>query len=261
MKILFLNIWGGEKLSAVTEFLSEVSADVLCLQEVFFSEDTHRFIEGRTGKQLHTNLFEEVQTVLPSHRGLFVGGEKGYIYEGAVDHHQEFGLASFVRSDFSILDHGEVQITDVPGKHGYFRNLQYIKLKTKKTPLLICNLHGLHIHHDKTDTPERISQSKNILNFLDQYQEKSEEELHIVLGGDFNLRKETRSLKMIASYGFRNLIEEYEIPTTRSDLYDRKEESPFADYCFVSPEIQVNDFKVPNINISDHLPLILDIAI
>ena len=34
-----------------------------------------------------------------------------------------------------------------------------------------------------------------------------------------------------------------------------------VDYVFVSPEVKVIDFSVPNIEISDHLPLILDFEV
>lgn len=34
-----------------------------------------------------------------------------------------------------------------------------------------------------------------------------------------------------------------------------------ADYCFVFPEVKIKSFEVPNIEIFDHLPLILDFEI
>ena len=53
------------------------------------------------------------------------------------------------------------------------------------------------------------------------------------------------------------------IPTTRSRLnpyFGTPQEQPHADYAFVSPELQVADFMVPDVQISDHLPMILDLT-
>jgi endonuclease/exonuclease/phosphatase family metal-dependent hydrolase len=55
--------------------------------------------------------------------------------------------------------------------------------------------------------------------------------------------------------GMRNLIREYKITSTRTSFYPKTEK--FADYFFVSPEVQVNDFQVLPDEVSDHAPLLL----
>ena len=69
------------------------------------------------------------------------------------------------------------------------------------------------------------------------------------------------------------LILENKIKTTRNfhawrqakemvaDGYRFYGEQKFADYVFVSKDVKVKNFEVPNIEISDHLPLILDFEI
>lgn len=60
--------------------------------------------------------------------------------------------------------------------------------------------------------------------------------------------------------GMINLIKEYKIPTTRNKLAVRYDQiiDKFADYIIVSSGVKVLDFQVPNIEISDHLPMILE---
>ncbi len=53
----------------------------------------------------------------------------------------------------------------------------------------------------------------------------------------------------------RNLVKEYRVTSTRSQLY--KKPDKFADYILVSPEVIVEDFKVLEEEMSDHLPLLL----
>ena len=75
----------------------------------------------------------------------------------------------------------------------------------------------------------------------------------------------TKSIKMIKEAGYKNLIKDFGIKTTRNklawDQFPDEEKQNFADYVFVSPEIKVRKFSVPNLEISDHLPLILDFEI
>jgi endonuclease/exonuclease/phosphatase family metal-dependent hydrolase len=83
-----------------------------------------------------------------------------------------------------------------------------------------------------------------------------------VLIGDFNLLPETESVRLLEA-GLSNLVIERAIPSTRSRLnpyYGTPQEQPHADYAFISPGLRVTGFEVPDVAISDHLPLILDLA-
>ncbi len=61
---------------------------------------------------------------------------------------------------------------------------------------------------------------------------------------------------MIEDLPTRNLIKEYSVQSTRSSYY--KKELRFADYMFVSPEVNITDFKVLPDEVSDHLAMYLD---
>jgi endonuclease/exonuclease/phosphatase family metal-dependent hydrolase len=53
-----------------------------------------------------------------------------------------------------------------------------------------------------------------------------------ILCGDFNLRPETKSMARVKA-GMRDLIDEFNITSTRTALYDKPER--YADYIFTSP--------------------------
>ena len=55
---------------------------------------------------------------------------------------------------------------------------------------------------------------------------------------------------------YRDLIKEYKITSTRSALYEN--ELRYSDFAFIDKDITVNNFSVPNVTVSDHLPLLLD---
>ncbi len=132
--------------------------------------------------------------------------------------------------------------------------------------VLLCNVHGVSQPGDKMDNSERILQSKSIIDFALQ------EKKPCIIGGDFNLGNTTKSVQLFEESAFVNLIKKYKITTTRTKkawqtASDNRETNGywgkqlFADYVFVSPEIKVNGFEVVDIEISDHLPLILDFEV
>lgn len=131
------------------------------------------------------------------------------------------------------------------------RNLQYAVINKNQTDYTLAHFHGLWNRDRKTDTPERLEQSKKVKEFLDTTKGKK------ILCGDFNLSPETRSLEMLKEK-LINLIKTNGITTTRSSFY--KKPDKFADYTLVSPDIKVKGFYVPEIEVSDHLPMILDFS-
>ena len=110
--------------------------------------------------------------------------------------------------------------------------------------LQIINIHGCW-NKDKKDDDRTIFQMEKILSHI-RYDIPS-----IVVGGIEKLSKE-----MI------NLIEKYNIKSTRPKFDDGLDKGNLVcDYIFVNDKVKVNDFRVIDTNISDHLPLILDFSI
>ena len=86
-----------------------------------------------------------------------------------------------------------------------------------------------------------------------------------ILCGDFNLFPDTKSIAVLKQV-MKSLTDEFGIETTRSRLHFENfkgEAIPdtISDYMFVSPEVRVDSFSVPDIEISDHLPLVLDFSL
>ncbi len=79
-----------------------------------------------------------------------------------------------------------------------------------------------------------------------------------MLCGDFNLLPDSESLLMVERIGLRNLIREYGITSTRTSLYPK--DGRYADYAFISEGIQLKSFKVLPDEVSDHAPLLIEIA-
>lgn len=242
MKIISLNIWGGRISTKMLDFFRNCSdVDIFILQEVFHNATDITAWHPTDRRE----IFKEISEVLVDYNGYFAPVESN-----------EWGLALFVKKQVVVEEVGDIFVhrrkDSMVGKDGSTlgKNIQYLKVGEGKG-ITVINFHGLWNGKGKSDTEDRINQSKRIVEFVKNITHD------IILGGDFNLRPDTESLKMLErDLNLRNLISDYNITSTRTSLYPKEEK--FADYMLVSPGIKVKDFKVLPDEVSDHSPLYLE---
>ena len=262
LRIVSINLWGGLAIEPLLDFVREQArgADLFCMQETLAAPERLALACG-----FRTSLYQELVESLPDFEGVF---DQIVSWEESTDDGRRivvpFGLATFARRTLPIearraariLDH-EDTLDAVPGLHPIVRWLQLTELRVPSGSLLIANYHGIARPGSKLDNDERLEQSRAIRRVLDAHDGP------IVLIGDFNLLPDTESVRLLED-GLRNLVIERAIPSTRSRLnpyFGTPQEQPHADYAFISPDIQVADFQVPDVQISDHLPMILDLTV
>ncbi len=242
MKLITLNTWGAQVREPLDFIKKNQDIDIFCFQELY---DKAEPILGSRYPKAHFDIFSDIKELLPNHTGFFRP-----VLEGV------YGVGIFVKKDIEITKEGEIPIHTkqktsiedlISGHHD--RCLQWVELKTSNKTYSILNIHGLWNGKGKTDTPERLAQSQKIKDFLDS--------IHIpkILCGDFNLRPDTESIKMLEQ-NMNNLIKTFKVETTRTSFYTKPEKH--ADYIFTSPEIKINHFEVMPDEVSDHSALLLD---
>jgi len=230
MRIIFLNSWFGEAGKPFFDFIKKESSktDIFCFME--FTPD----------------LFIKVSEILTGHTGFI---EKGMVLEskGVVD-----CQVIFTRKDINVTASGKLNLYKNATNDVGFGSFVIFEKEGKIINLL--NIHGKSQPGHKMDTPARIKQSKILIDF---FKDKNGPK---IIGGDFNLNLDTKSVKMFEESGYRNLIRDYKIKNTRNELSWKQFNNVqhFADYVFVSKDVKVKKFEVPYLEISDHLPLILD---
>ncbi len=133
------------------------------------------------------------------------------------------------------------------------RSIQKCIIEVENKKLQIINVHGIW-NKDKLGDERTIKQSEFILNHIDS-------NMPCIVVGDFNLNPNSESIKLL-NKKLKNLCVEYDIKTTRPEFDDSLDKgNSVVDYIFVNDKIKINDFRVLNKKISDHLPLILDFKI
>ncbi len=239
MRIIFLNIWQGKLFKKFKGFLLKESflTDIFCFQEV------------------SPQLFLKISKILVNFKGSHVFRKEYY------PSHLGYGHAIFIKKNLKIISFGKKPIFEDKDNMAGF--MQYLSLEVNAKTIFLGNVHGAPHPGNKLDTELRLNQSEEIIKYF------KNKKGPIIFGGDFNLLPWTESIKMFEKAGYRNMVKEFNIEKTRNELSwevhskekEYFEKQYFADYVFVSPEIKVNDFKVPDIEISDHLPMILNFDI
>lgn len=253
MKLITLNTWGGragkEKLlSFLDKHKNEV--DIFCLQEIW--EESYGDLSGVKVGGLEFNESNVMVHGLQEISQLL----SDFVPYFRPHHGDHYGLLMMVKKNISVEVEGEVFVHQYKGFvpdgdiGGHARNIQFITTDFGGSKLTIINFHGLWNGKGKTDTEDRINQSNKIKDFIKTLQGE------VVLCGDFNLNPETESVKIIENIGLKNLVKDYKVETTRTSYYTKPEK--FADYIFVSNNIEVKDFKVLPDEVSDHAALYLE---
>jgi endonuclease/exonuclease/phosphatase family metal-dependent hydrolase len=238
MKLITLNLWGGHLRNPLLKFIHHHrDVDVFCLQEVYYN--AHRTITEED-RELSLNIFSDLQKLLPDHYAIF---------KPAVEN--VYGIAMLLKNSIDILGEGDINIHPKGNGFNHPRDLQWVECKLNHRIYSILNVHGLWTGQGKKDTPERITQSQRIRQFMDTVNTPK------ILCGDFNLRPDTESMQLIEQ-GMNNLVTFFKIRSTRTRFYKKGEK--FADYILTSPEVVINEFMVMKDEVSDHAPLYLDFS-
>lgn len=269
MRLVSLNAWGGNLFEPLLAYLDRVRPDILCLQEVTEAVDAgpdrvhfreHGFDLGQC-----PDLFAAVAALLPHHRAFFAPSAQGEVVDGAgKGYRSRFGIASFIDRRFAVIGQAQdfVHGTYIPDGWGtppVPRTLQALRLCDADTgrPFVAAHLHGLRDPAGKHDTPARAAQAQRAIALLDRVRRPGDA---VVLAGDLNLLPDSASFAAFRQAGLVDLVTSRGFTDTRTTLYRKPQR--YADYCLISPEVDVTGFDVPaEPVVSDHRPLVLDFVV
>lgn len=249
IKVLQLNVWNGGKLwDNLEQFLREQMPDIAFFQEVFGGSAPNLPRRYRT--------LEEFKKIFPGYFHHFAPSF------GDIDEVGTFDRGNAIFSKFPIT-HSDITFFDVPykvfeeQKQRSFeftpRALEHCVVEADGITLNLFNHHGIW-GEDGLDNARRLEMGRVIAR---QIQGKE----NVILAGDFNLGPDTETVKIIekevASVFGTSLVSTFNMR--------HKDKPGFAvaavDMMFVAPNIEILSKKCLNVDVSDHLPLLVTLEI
>jgi len=267
MKIVSLNAWGGQLWNALAPWVTQVSPDVLCLQEVTRapvpSPEWLSYADAFRRLDQRADLFGDVSALLPGHQAWFAPATRGTLQDtsGAAVA-SEHGLGMWVRRDLAVTERAQGFVHGTYRSGGWGpepvpRTMQVARIQDTQTGQAVCvgHLHGLRDPDGKGDTPARSAQTTRMASVFQRVWTPQETG---VLAGDFNLLPDSACFDHLEQIGLHSLIAHHGITDTRTARYTKAQR--FADYMLVTRDLLGAPFAVPALpEVSDHRPMILEV--
>lgn len=241
MKIKFLSfniLWGG-LFSGVSNFISSENPDILTLQEAKENEVLVD-IKNRTG--LSHSHFLPLYTHREVNGETLIGNMTLSKYEIREGNQSYFNRDSLVNEIYT-KEEVDADPQRVP------RGIQHTQIALEEKIINVFNVHGIW-GWDGLDSELRTKMSDIIVRDISGKE-------NVILAGDFNMFPATQAIDNIEKH-LKNVFKD-ELKTTFN--IKRKPDSgnwanSVVDMMFVSPNINILEHYSPQVDVSDHLPLV-----
>lgn len=251
IKILTLNIWGGELLGNVINFIRKEDPDIVLLQEV------NNGMDGLNSKFRSLDILrKELGFPYCSFEPLFVGIRSGNKIPQGNAIFSRFPIKSS-RAVFFDIPFRELKLesgnTQKPENQFIPMGMLKANIEIDKKDFNAYSVHGIW-GFDGKDNARRLEMSETIVSEI-------KDKDNVILAGDFNLNPNTNTIKNIEVY-LQNIFSN-ELTST----FNMKHKNipgyatAVVDMILVSKHFQVVNHYMPNVDVSDHMPLICEIEI
>lgn len=202
----------------------------------------------------------------------YYGSKKKLFFEKYLQNpgSERFGFGGLVQegnmmlSNLPIKKHNNIDIfhkyetlEEIPNRD-HARVAQKTVFNDKDKKFLVITLHGIY-NPNKKGNKDTLLQIQKMIETSGMIVN-----LPAIIVGDFNLLPNSESIQLMNKH-FINLNNKFNIKTTRplfgGDKWYKDNKNQVIDYIFVSKDVKVNNYIVPNTSISDHLPLFLEYEI
>jgi len=247
IKFITLNLFvGGRLFNNVKEFLQEEKPDIIAFQEIFNGNDA--------GYPENMRSIQVLKKVLPGYDYAFSPFLLAHLDIGNI----ESGNAVFSR--YPILDsktiffdvpyNPDYRVEDFKGDYSLAtKAVQSAQINLGSSVLNILNNHGIW-GFNGFDNPRRLKMSEII---VEQIKNKDK----IILAGDFNLNYHTQTVANIEKYLESVFKDELKTTFNMKHKTDPGYAKAAVDMVFVSKNIKVLKKYCPQVDVSDHLPLVV----
>jgi|694.fasta_scaffold16772_7 endonuclease/exonuclease/phosphatase family metal-dependent hydrolase len=265
MKIIQLNAWKFRFLEEMLEFLKKEKPDIINLQEVSSGKFNNHKLDIQEPfeflkKELKMDGVFAPFTGLKSEDGSFSESGNGFLTNLEI---LDFGII-FEKTlpPYTIYSDQDdlIQTTLKNDKSKYYnvfkepKNLIWCLLKKDGKYFRNLTTH-FTASYGCTETLQTLNQTESVLNYL-----KYTKNLPTIFSGDLNIHPKSASVEMLSqnlkmlNSGEQNTLN----PLVHPIFKNSQSKGLKVDYIFQNG-FEVVDYKVPDITVSDHLPLIAEL--
>jgi endonuclease/exonuclease/phosphatase family metal-dependent hydrolase len=252
MKVVTLNLWnGGRLLPAAREFLREQNADIMFLQEVYNGSGVEKEDRYRTVEILQAD-FPEYHAAFSA---IYLDTSTPY---GELDDGQlilsRWPLTqlerAYVKSGYGPFDQeGTTDFSSFPAA------FQKATVTISGKEITLINVHGpVNLDGLADDESRQIMRTK-ILEHVTEY---------TIVAGDFNARAESETFRVLEQQLQNPFLGQLSTTfnVSRKDLVRFPGYATSAVDCiFLTPTFKVLQREQPQVDVSDHLPLVAMISL
>ncbi|MDO8487003.1 MAG: endonuclease/exonuclease/phosphatase family protein [Candidatus Curtissbacteria bacterium] len=251
LKFLQVNIFRGKFLGSLLDFIEKVDPDIITMQEVSCGEinlyedkkaDLFELIKGKTG---YDGVFHSDTSLSGSPFSRFGNGvfSKWPINSSAVVPLATYGSLT--------LDEFNNNKGDVWARLS--RHMLDAEIEIEGKAVHAISIHGRRIA-PPLDDPENIRQAHVMANHLKSFGDKP-----FIVGGDFNMPPGTEVIKIVSSVA-SNLMADCGVKQTLNPQeHELGEKGYLVDFIFTSKHFKKISLEVPQVTVSDHLPVVAEL--
>lgn len=251
IKYLSLNVWrGGTLFDALLDFLKQENPEVMALQEVYNGVNGKLERQHRTAQILQQELnypyfdfapaFRDNRSVGRIDSGNAIFSKFPLLYSKVIFYFEPYRQVN-EEEDFADKSNHQVFLT-------YPRNLQHAVINLGNNKLNVFNTHGVW-GFDAEDNERRLEMSKTIVANI-----KNKD--RVILSGDFNVKQNSKTVQNIEAH-LHNPFKNKLATTFNTKIKNQAGFTPeVIDFIFLSNDIKIIESYCPQVEVSDHLPLV-----
>ena len=252
-KFIQVNIYKGKYLDALVEFLKSENPDFISMQEV--TTGAANFYEDKGA-----NLFDLLAKKL-NYRGVFHFDTKFSDAANSFFGNAVFSKWPIVKSQVvELKTFGPITLFEFNNNvNKIWENIARHMLDAT-VALGDLKIHAISIHGRRTAPPvddaENIRQAKLVATYLRSLKDKP-----FVVGGDFNMPQGSQVIKIVSEVS-NNLMADVKITQTLNPkVHELGEKGYLVDFIFTSRHFKKISIEVPQVTVSDHLPVVAQLEI
>lgn len=252
VKFVQVNIYKGKYLDALVDFFKRENPDFISMQEV----TTYGFNLCRDKSiKLSEFLKDKLGMHAEYHGDLRLKDDKKSVFGSAV--FSRFEIVN--RNVVTLKKFRPVTVVELDGESGEIREQIDKHLLDCEVNVNGRKIHALSWHGAWTappkDTAETLRQARIVYAYIKKLTDP------FILGGDLNNIRGSKTIDMFSDIAV-NLMADSEVSmTTNSAIHKIAPRGYLIDYIFTSKDIRLIKLTVPQITVSDHLPIVAELEI